>query len=81
MSGKSRNEGVRVIAQFRDRAIPLANPPAKPATGEPGTRCVNEGIRALTEFTDPAQSPPPPRDEPGAPKPPPSATEEDSPKP
>ena len=53
MSGKSRNEGVRVIAQFRDRAIPLAKSSATPASGEPATGGVNEGVHTPDESPKP----------------------------
>ena len=53
MSGKSRNEGVRVIAQFRDRAIPLSKSPATPAAGEPAIEGVNEGVHTPDESPKP----------------------------
>jgi hypothetical protein len=54
----SRNEGIRNIAEFHDRAIPVS----EGAEGLPNagiarqaSRSVNEGIRPLAEFAGPVQ--------------------------
>lgn len=65
MGGKSnRNEGVRMIAQFCDRAVPLteaAGAEPLPRTGE----SANEGVRMLATFAEVAR--PIGGDEPGRP--------------
>jgi len=58
MSGKSRNEGVRVIAQFRDRAIPLAKKPAAPTGEAPPTKSTSEEPRPHNDSGTPNVPPP-----------------------
>ena len=67
MSGKSRNEGVRTIAQFRDRAIPLGKTPQTP--GAHATEKKDEAIQTLADFTDPAPPAPRLQNDPGTPNP------------
>jgi hypothetical protein len=58
MSGKSRNEGVRVIAQFRDRAIPLAKTPTAPTGEENPTKNPGEEVRPQDNSGTPNVPPP-----------------------
>lgn len=62
MSGKSRNEGVRTIAQFRDRAIPMGKTP--PASV---TETKNDGIQPPADFSDPVPPVLRPQDDSGKP--------------
>ena len=55
MNEKSKNEGIRVIAQFRDRAVPMAKSPVASAASPPANKSKNEGIKSLTEIVDLAQ--------------------------
>jgi hypothetical protein len=47
----SKNVGVKVIASFEDRAIPLSTPASEDRTGN-ASRSANEGIRLLAAFED-----------------------------
>jgi DNA-directed RNA polymerase specialized sigma24 family protein len=56
MNGEAdRNEGVRVVAQFTDRAVPLDGGAALGDGAGIGTRSANEGIRILAEFRNAAE--------------------------
>ncbi|HVL15499.1 MAG TPA: hypothetical protein VM529_23215 [Gemmata sp.] len=46
----SKNEGVRVIADFDDHAVPLAT--ATPDGNATAARSANEGVRVLVGFDD-----------------------------
>jgi hypothetical protein len=53
-TSQGRNEGIRVIATFDDRAIPLSPGQDEPARA---TRSANEGVRMIATFEDPAGAP------------------------
>jgi RNA polymerase sigma-70 factor (ECF subfamily) len=56
MSGKSnKNDGVRIIANFKDRAIPLSGARSQQDAGRLASRSANQGIIPLAEFGDQAQ--------------------------
>jgi hypothetical protein len=59
MQGDSaRNEGIRNIAEFHDRAIPLweaSDGSANAGVARPTSPSVNEGVRLLMEFAEPVQ--------------------------
>jgi hypothetical protein len=55
MNNKSKNEGIRVIADFKDRAIPLSGPDPEPSSSRPATRSANQEIILLADFRDQAQ--------------------------
>jgi len=55
MSGNNKNEGVRLIADFKDQAIPLSKAQAGPEKQAPGTRSANTGICLVADFRDQAQ--------------------------
>ena len=57
MSGKSRNGPVRVIAQFRDRAIPLEKTPAAPDEGLSSTKSSSEEPRPQNDSGTPNAPP------------------------
>jgi [acyl-carrier-protein] S-malonyltransferase len=48
-------EGVLIVADFKDKAMPLAGAPPEPDGCGAASRSVNEGIRPLADFTDPVQ--------------------------
>src|SRR5262245_4472367 len=50
-SKASRNLGVKIIASFEDRAVPLNTPAGVDRSGK-ASRSANEGIRLLAAFED-----------------------------
>ena len=53
MSGKSRNEGIKNIADFTDRALSMSGVPEDPTIVY--GRSKNAGITIIADFTDKAQ--------------------------
>ena len=50
----SRNEGIRIIAQFTERAVSLTGVPEDPNIAH--GRSKNAGITIIADFTDKAQA-------------------------
>jgi RNA polymerase sigma factor (sigma-70 family) len=56
MNGEpNKNEGVRIIADFDDRAIPLQEGPPDQGGPPAASRSANDGVRLIADFNDPAQ--------------------------
>ena len=56
MNDKSGNEGVRIVADFRDRAIPSSETKTVPGAAPSATRSVNEGVQLLADVRDRSQA-------------------------
>jgi len=55
MNGKSKNEGIKIIADFKDRAIPLSNGGRDQDATRAPSRCVSQPIIAFADFRDQAE--------------------------
>ena len=53
MSGKARNEGIKIIAEYKDLAVSLTGVPEDPTIVY--RRSKNAGITNIADFTDKAQ--------------------------
>ena len=56
MKGRSKNEGIRLIADFKDQAVPLSKTQTSKDKQPPATRSVNTGIQVVADFREPMQS-------------------------
>jgi DNA-directed RNA polymerase specialized sigma subunit len=56
MNMSNHNEGISIIADFKDRAISFLTTPLASATSTETTRSRNAGVHPIAEFTDKAQA-------------------------